>query len=137
VIEVELSELHALCLLGGALAWNRKYGVQPQAWSPLGSGRSGLTESPLLAEIGKTYGKTAAQVALRFNIQRGVAIIPKTSKRARMEENFALFDFSLTESEMDRIATLDTGKSSFYYHHTPEQTEKYANAILARLKSKQ
>lgn len=102
-------ELHPLHQQGEALEWHKKYGVQPEAWAPFGEGRGGLFELSELKEIAKKHQKTAAQVMLRWNIQRGVAVIPKSTHIERMAENFNIFDFELTAEDMNTIATLDTG----------------------------
>lgn len=96
------------------------YGVIPEAWGPFAEGQFGLFTNPVLTEIGRTHGKTAAQVVLRWNVQRGVVVIPKTVHRDRMEQNFDIWDFSLTKEEMDRIDTLDLGHSSIVDHNNPE-----------------
>lgn len=87
----------------------KPYGVVLEAWSPLAEGRQGVATNPVLAKIGARYGKTAAQVALRFLVQNGIIIIPKTSHRERMRENISIFGFELSKNEMDEIRTLDTG----------------------------
>ena len=96
------------------------YGVIPEAWGPFAEGHFGLFTNPVLTEIGRAHGKTAAQVALRWNIQRGVVVIPKSVHRDRMEQNFDIWDFSLTKKEMDRIDTLDMGHSSIVDHNNSE-----------------
>ena len=83
--------------------------VALEAWSPLAEGKHGVATNPVLAKIGASYGKTAAQVALRFLVQNGIIIIPKTTHRERMRENIALFDFELSDSDMAEIRSLDTG----------------------------
>ena len=88
-------------------------GVILQAWAPLASGEGRVPQNPVLAAIGARHGKTAAQVALRFLVQRGLSVIPKTSHRARMIENAAIFDFSLSDEEMAQIRSLDTDKTFF------------------------
>lgn len=88
------------------------YGVALEAWSPLAEGRHGLLAHSFLAEVGLRHGKTVAQVALRFLVQNGIVVIPKTTHRERMLENIALFDFELTEQEMSGIRALDTGRKA-------------------------
>lgn len=90
--------------------WMKKYGVQHEAWAPFGEGRGGMFEEPLLVEIGKKYGKTAAQVILRWDMQRNVVAIPKSTHIERMEQNFDIFDFELSEEDMAKIATLDKNR---------------------------
>ena len=106
----------------------KKYGTQLMAWSPLAQGKNNLFANETLVEIGKKYGKTAAQVNLRFLIQSGVVVIPKSTHKERMEENFELFDFSLTEEEMDQLRALDLGKSQFIDHYAPDVAEMFVNA---------
>ena len=96
------------------------YGVIPEAWGPFAEGQFDMFSNPILTEIGRTHGKTAAQVALRWNIQRGVAVIPKSVHRDRMEQNFNIWDFSLTKEEMAKIDTLDMGHSCIVDHNNPE-----------------
>ena len=88
-------------------------GARMQAWAPFTEGRRDLFAEPVLNEIGAAHGRTAAQTALRYLVQNGVAVIPKSSRRDRMEENFALFDFALTGAEMEQIGRLDEGRSLF------------------------
>lgn len=106
----------------------KKYGTQLMAWSPLAQGKNNLFTNEMLVEIGEKYGKTAAQVNLRFLIQSGVVVIPKSTHKERMEENFNLFDFSLTEGEMDQLRALDLGKSQFIDHYAPDVAEMFVNA---------
>ena len=105
----------------------RKYlkdrGVQIEAWGPFAEGKNNFFQNPVLVETGKKYGKTAAQTALRFLIQSGVVAIPKSTHRERMEENFQIFDFALTEEEMQKIRALDTGESLFFSHYDPKTVE--------------
>lgn len=97
-----------------------EYGVVPEAWAPFNEGRSALFTNPVLTEIGSKYGKTAAQTALRWNMQRGVVVIPKSVHADRIRENFDVFDFSLTQEDMERIKALDTGRSEIVNHFDPE-----------------
>ncbi len=97
-----------------------EFGTRIMAWAPLGEGRNGLFTSPTLVQVGEKYGKTAAQVALRWLLQSGVIIIPKTTHKERMEENLNLFDFELTPEDMQTIASLDTAHSLFFDHHDGE-----------------
>ena len=106
----------------------KKYGTQLMAWSPLAQGKNNLFSNKVLTEIGGKYGKTAAQVDLRFLIQSGVVVIPKSTHRERMEENFDLFDFNLTAEEMKKLETLDLGKSQFIDHYAPEVAEMFVEA---------
>ena len=105
-----------------------KHGSQLMAWSPLAQGKNDLFTHPILTEIGARYGKTAAQVDLRFLIQSGVVVIPKSTRRERMEENFALFDFHLTDGEMEQLQGLDLGRSQFIDHYAPDVAEMFVGA---------
>ena len=91
------------------------YGVQPESWATLAEGRNGIFTHPVLAEIGAAQGKTAAQVALRWNAQRGSVVLAKSTKPERMAQNLGIWDFELTDAEMSRIAGLDEGVSLFDY----------------------
>lgn len=91
----------------------QQYGTQPESWAPLAEGKNGFFINPTLAEIGKAHGKTIAQIGLRFLYQQGIVIIPKSVHKERMIENRNISDFSLTDEEMNRIRTLDRGKSLF------------------------
>lgn len=95
------------------------------SWGPLAEGRNGFFTNELLAEIGASHGKSVAQVALRWLLQRGVIIIPKSTHAERMAENLNILDFELTADEMQNIATLDTGKSLFFDHHDGEVTKMF------------
>ncbi|MFE2164098.1 aldo/keto reductase [Streptomyces sp. NPDC059447] len=97
----------------------REHGVQIQSWGGFAEGRNDLFANPILAEIGKEHGKSVAQVVLRWLTQRGVVAIPKSVRAERMAENFDVFDFRLTDEQMARIATLDTGTSQFFDHRDP------------------
>ncbi|MFE1993758.1 aldo/keto reductase [Streptomyces parvulus] len=98
----------------------REHGVRIQSWGGFAEGRNDLFGNPLLAGIGEEYGKSVAQVVLRWLTQRGVVAIPKSVRAERMAENIDVFDFRLTDEQMARIATLDTGGSLFFDHHDPE-----------------
>lgn len=94
-------------------------GVQIESWGPFAEGRNNLFGNPVLTRIGAEHGKSTAQVVLRWLIQRGVVVIPKSVHRERIEQNFQVFDFELTSEQMDRIARLDTGESVFFDHRDP------------------
>ncbi|WP_405933441.1 aldo/keto reductase [Streptomyces sp. NBC_00827] len=98
----------------------REHGVQIQSWGGFAEGKNELFTQPLLSEIGRQYGKSVAQVVLRWLTQRGVVAIPKSVRADRMAENFDIFDFVLTDDQMAQIATLDGGTSLFFGHHDPE-----------------
>ncbi len=118
-----------------AQKWMEKYGVQIEAWAPLAECRNGLLQNPVLAEIGKKYGKTVAQVILRWELQRGIVIIPKSTHIERMEENFNIFDFSLTDEDMKKIADLDTKTSAFFSHYEPSMVEWFVKMVEERKKN--
>jgi 2,5-diketo-D-gluconate reductase A len=102
-------------------------GVQLESWGPFAEGRNHLFSDPTLSQIGAGYGKSVAQVVLRWLIQRQVVVIPKSVRRERMAENFEVFDFQLTDEEMGRIAALDTGASLFFDHRDPEMVSRIGN----------
>ena len=102
-----------------------KYGVQIEAWAPLAEGAHDLFTQPVLTRIGRTHQKTAAQVALRYLLQRGVVIIPKSTHADRIAENLAIWDFTLSPTELDQIRALDTGKSVFLDHRDPATVEEF------------
>lgn len=98
----------------------KEYGVQPEAWGPFAEGNHGIFADEKLAAIGKKYGKSNAQVVLRWNIQRGVVVIPKSVHKNRMEENINIWDFELSQEDMDVIAKMDIGHSEIVDHSNPE-----------------
>ena len=102
----------------------KKYGVQIQAWAPFAEGKNDLFGNETLVEIGKKYNKSAAQVTLRYLIQRGVSVLPKSVKKERMQQNFEIFDFELSQEEMDNILKLDQPVSSFFDHADPAMVER-------------
>lgn len=112
-------ELHPFFQQEAALATMKEYGVVPQAWGPLAEGKHGIFTHPVLTKIGEKYGKTAAQVALRWNTQRGVSILPKSVRAERIAVNLDIWDFSLNEAEMAEIAKLDLGHSEIVNHDDP------------------
>lgn len=101
----------------------KKYGVQIQAWAPFAEGRNDLFNNETLKTVGNQYHKSAAQVALRFLIQHGISVLPKTVNKERMIQNLDVFDFVLTKEDMDAIAALDTGESLFFSHYDPQAVE--------------
>ena len=112
--------------------WMDKYDIRLEAWAPFGEGRNGLFENETLKEIGKKYGKTTAQVMLRWHIQRGVIVIPKSVHKERMIENFEVFDFSLSEDDMQKIAQMDTATSAFFSHQDPTMVEWFVKMVEER-----
>lgn len=104
-------------------------GVQIQAWAPFAEGKNNLFTNPVLTEVGQKYGKSAAQVTLRFLIQSGVSVLPKSVKKERMIQNMDIFDFELSLEDMDKIKTLDSDDSSFFSHQDPEMVERLVNFV--------
>ena len=100
-----------------------KYGVQHESWGPFAEGRKDFFTNPVLAEIGKKYNKSAAQIALRFLVQSNVVVIPKSTHKDRMEQNFNVFDFTLSADDMIAIQKLDEGESLFFSHYDPATVE--------------
>lgn len=125
-------ETHVLNQQTEAKKWMDKYEVQIEAWAPFGEGRGGIFENPVLTAIGEKYGKTPAQVMLRWNIQRGVVVLPKSTHIERMEQNFNVFDFTLNGEDMAAIAALDTQTSSFFSHYDPAMVEWFAKMVEER-----
>jgi len=98
----------------------REHGVQIESWGPFAEGQNNIFSNPVLGEIGAAYGKSVAQVVLRWLIQRDVVVIPKSVRPERMQENIDVFDFELNDDDMARIAGLDTGATLFFNHDDPE-----------------
>ena len=115
-----------------AKKWMDKYGIQLEAWAPFGEGRGGLFENPALVQIAEKYKKTTAQIILRWHIQRGVVVIPKSTHRTRMEENLSIFDFELEQADMNRISELDKKQSSFFSHSDPAMVEWFVEMVEER-----
>ena len=116
-------ELHPFFQQEDALAVMKEYGVKPEAWGPFAEGNHGIFTHPVLTKIGDKYGKSAAQVALRWNIQRGVTVIPKSVHKDRMEQNMNIWDFELSAEDMAEIAKLDLGHSEIVNHDDPAFTK--------------
>lgn len=112
--------------------WMKKYGVVHEAWAPFGEGRGGLFTDPVLEKIAAKYGKTTAQVMLRWHIQRGIAVIPKSTHIERMKENFDVFGFTLSDEDMQAIAALDKEQSSFFSHTDPNMVEWFVKMVEER-----
>ncbi len=112
-------ELHPFFQQPKALELMKHYGVVPEAWGPLAEGRNNIFAHPVLKEIGDKYGKTPAQVALRWNVDRGVVIIPKSVHEERIQQNMNIWDFKLTEEDMKAIEALDLGHSEIVNHYDP------------------
>lgn len=127
-------ETHPLNQQKTAKEWMDKYNVQIEAWAPFGEGRGEMFSNSVLSEIAKAHSKSVAQVILRWNIQRGVVVIPKSTHIERMKENFSVFDFELTDAEMNSIALLDKNESAFFSHYDPAMVEWFVNMVEERKK---
>lgn len=125
-------ETHPFHQQAEAKKWMDKYGIQAEAWAPFGEGRGGLFENPVLVQIAEKYGKTTAQIILRWHIQRGVVVIPKSTHKTRMVENLNVFDFELEQVDMNRISALDKKQSAFFSHNDPAMVEWFVRMIEER-----
>lgn len=112
-------ELHPFFQQPEAIALMKEYKIVPEAWGPFAEGKFGIFTNEELVTIGNKYGKSAAQVALRWNVQRGVVVIPKSIHKERMEQNIDIWDFELEQEDMERIAKLDMGHSEIVDHSNP------------------
>lgn len=112
-------ELHPFFQQPEAIALMKEYKIVPEAWGPFAEGKFGIFTNEELVAIGNKYGKSAAQVVLRWNVQRGVVVIPKSIHKERMEQNIDIWDFELEQEDMDRIAKLDMGHSEIVDHSNP------------------
>lgn len=117
-----------------AKKWNEKYKLQLEAWAPFGEGRGGIFELPELKKIAEKHNRTTAQIILRWHLQRGIVVIPKSTHAERMKENFDVFDFELTKEEMSTIALLDKDESAFFSHYDPKIAEWFVSMIAERRK---
>lgn len=120
-------EMHPFFQKVDEQALNEKFGVKLQSWASFAEGKNNLFKNEVLTNIGKAYGKTAAQVVLRWLIERGVVVIPKTTRIERMKENINVFDFALSESDKKAIAALDTHQTLFIDHRDPARVEWLSN----------
>ncbi|MDE6746965.1 MAG: aldo/keto reductase [Oscillospiraceae bacterium] len=116
-------ETHVFQQQKTAKEYMKKYGTQIESWGPFAEGKNDFFNNPVLKEIGGAHGKSAAQTALRFLIQSGVVVIPKSTHKERMKENLNVFDFVLTDEEMQKIEALDGGESLFFSHYDPKTVE--------------
>jgi diketogulonate reductase-like aldo/keto reductase len=123
-------EIHPFHQQADAVKILKEYGVQPEAWGPFAEGRNGLFSNDVLQPIADKHGKSIAQVVLRWLIDRGVVAIPKSVRKERMAENFAIFDFDLDERDLAAIATLDEAKSSFFDHRNPAMVKSLGTRKL-------
>ena len=115
-----------------AQKWMQKYNVAHEAWAPFGEGRGGLFTNEIIAKIAEKYNKSVAQVILRWELQRGIIVIPKSVHIERMIENFDVFDFELTQEDMDIMVTLDKKQSSFFSHTDPNMVEWFVSMVESR-----
>ena len=125
-------EIHPYHQQTEAKGWMDKYRIQAEAWAPFGEGRGGLFNDPVLAAIGKNYGKTPAQVILRWHLQRGVVVIPKSTHIERMRQNLDVFDFTLSPEDMAAIAALDKKQSAFFSHQNSNMVEWFVKMVDVR-----
>ena len=120
-------EIHPFWKQEESLKWMHKYNIIPEAWAPLGEGKNNLFNNKKLIEIGEQHGKSVAQIILLWHLQRGIIVIPKTVHTDRMKENIDVFDFMLTETEMEHINNLDQGKTLFNDYSDPSVVEWFAS----------
>lgn len=125
-------ETHPLNQQIEAHKWLEKYGVIHEAWAPFGEGRGNMFSNAVLQNIGAKYNKSVAQVILRWQLQRGIVVIPKATHKERMAENLNVFDFTLTDADMKNIAALDTKTSSFFSHQDPGMVEWFVQMVEER-----
>lgn len=125
-------ETHPLNQQIEAHKWLEKYGVIHEAWAPFGEGRGNMFSNAVLQNIGAKYNKSVAQVILRWQLQRGIVVIPKSTHKERMAENLNVFDFTLTDADMKNIAALDTKTSSFFSHQDPGMVEWFVQMVEER-----
>lgn len=123
-------EIHPFYQQEKALSIMKQYDVQPEGWAPFAEGRNNIFHNETLEKIAKKYGKTVAQVILRWNIERGIVTVPKSSHIERIKENFDIWDFELTKDEIDSIKTLDLGKEMFFEHDSPEVARMFGSYKL-------
>lgn len=121
---VNQMEIHPYTQQTEAMKIMQSLGVQAEAWGPLAEGRNGLFTDAVLSSIGRKYGKTAAQVVLRWHLQRGVVAIPKSIHKERMVENFSIADFMLSDEDMSLISSMDTHRSQILDLKSPQETER-------------
>ena len=129
---VNQMETHPLNQQKTLKEWADKYDIRLEAWAPFGEGRNGLFENEVLKAIGQKYRKSTAQVMLRWHIQRGVIIIPKSVHKERMIENFNVFDFALDANDMNQISQMDTATSAFFSHQDPAMVEWFIKMVEER-----
>ena len=126
-------ETHVFHQQKTAHEYMKKYGVQHESWGPFAEGRKDFFSNPVLTEIGAKYGKTSAQTALRFLLQSDVVVIPKSTHKERMAQNIDVFDFTLSDEDMQSIAALDEGESLFFSHYDPATVEMLTSMGKTRI----
>ena len=126
-------ETHVFHQQKTAHEYMKKYGVQHESWGPFAEGRKDFFSNPVLTEIGAKYGKTSAQTALRFLLQSDVVVIPKPTHKERMAQNIDVFDFTLSDEDMQSIAALDEGESLFFSHYDPATVEMLTSMGKTRI----
>ena len=126
-------ETHVFQQQKTAHEYMEKYGVQHESWGPFAEGRKDFFSNPVLTEIGRKYGKSSAQTALRFLLQSNVVVIPKSTHKERMAQNIDVFDFTLSEADMEAIRRLDEGESLFFSHYDPATVEMLTNMGKTRI----
>lgn len=126
-------ETHVFQQQKTAHEYMKKYGVQHESWGPFAEGRKDFFTNLVLTEIGVKYGKSAAQTALRFLLQSDVVVIPKSTHKERMEQNLDVFDFTLSQEDMEAIRGLDEGESLFFSHYDPATVEMLTNMGKTRI----
>ena len=120
-------EIHPFYQRGADLELCKEYNIQPQGWGPFAEGKNGIFTNEVLSKIAKAHNKSVPQLILRWELQRGVQIIPKTLKEERARENINIFDFELTQDEMNEIAKLDEDKTLFIDHRTTDAVKLFSN----------
>lgn len=125
-------ETHPLNQQIEAHKWLEKYNVIHEAWAPFSEGRGNMFSNPVLQAIGEKYGKTTAQVILRWQLQRNIVVIPKSTHKERMIQNLDIFDFTLSSEDMQAISTLDSKTSSFFSHQDPAMVEWFVQMVEER-----
>ena len=123
-------EIHPFYQQTRAIQEMKNMGIHPDGWAPFAEGRNDIFRDKRLVSIGRKYGKTPAQVILRWDIQRGVSVIPKSSHPARICENYDVWDFELTAEDMDLIAEMDKGKELFFEHDSPEMARMFGSYCI-------
>jgi 2,5-diketo-D-gluconate reductase A len=123
-------ETHPFCQQAESANVMKENNVQIESWAPFAEGKNDIFQNEVLASIAEKFNKSVAQVILRWLTQRGVVAIPKSVRKERIIENFNIFDFELTQDDMDKIVTLDTEKSLFFSHRDPEMVKSIGTRIL-------